>query len=80
VGSKFHSSRSQSIETNLTHKTHVMIDVFSCVKWTERKLNTNQLEIAQNEIWTPRKFPTIQYMIYSGQLKRKWLEWPHMHW
>ena len=62
MGSKFRSFRSQSIETNLTHKTHVMIGVFSCVKWTERKLNTNQLEIAQNEIWTPQKFPAIRYM------------------
>jgi len=27
-------------ERNLTHETYVMMDVFSCVKWTERKLNT----------------------------------------
>jgi len=25
---------------NLTHETYVMMGMFSCVKWTERKLNT----------------------------------------
>jgi len=25
---------------NLTHETYVIMGVFSCVKWTEQKLNT----------------------------------------
>jgi len=25
---------------NLTHETYIMMGVFSCVKWTEQKLNT----------------------------------------
>jgi len=37
----------------LAHETYVMMGMFSCVKWTNQKLNTNWLEIAQNEIWTP---------------------------
>ena len=41
-----------------------MMGMFSCVKWTvlHRKItHTNQLEIAQNEIWTPRKFLATRY-------------------
>ena len=34
----------------------------------EWKLNTNQLEIAQNEIWTPRRFPAIRYSF----IMQKW--------
>jgi len=29
--------------------------------------HTNQLEIAQNEIWTPQKFPTIWYSYCKWQ-------------
>ena len=47
---------------NLTPETHVMMGVFFCVKWTVQKIkHMNRLEIAQNKIWTPRKFPAIRY-------------------
>jgi len=32
-----------------------MMGVFSCVKWATKIKSMNQLEIAQNEIWTQRK-------------------------
>ena len=45
---------------NLTHETYVMMGMFSCVKMDRTKIkHMNQLEITQNEIWTPRKFPAI---------------------
>jgi len=36
---------------------YFMMGVFSCVKWTTKIKCTNQLEIAQNEIWTRRNLP-----------------------
>ena len=36
--------------------------VFLCKMDRTKIKHTNQLEIAQNEIWTPRKFPAIRYM------------------
>ena len=40
--------------------------VFLCkMDWTKIK-HTNQLEIAQNEIWTPQKFPSIWYMVQDS--------------
>jgi len=48
----------------LTHETYIMMGMFSCVKWTT-KFNTHQLEVAQNEIWTPWKFLTIWYTQYT---------------
>ena len=48
---------------NLTNETYVTMGVFSCVKYIDRTKieHVNQLEIARNEIWTPRKFHTIRY-------------------
>jgi len=36
---------------------------FLCKIDRKKIKHTNQLEIAQNEIWTPRKFLSIQYLI-----------------
>jgi len=39
--------------------------------------HTNQLEIAQNEIWTPRRFPAIRYSFHSTLIPLKnefWLQ------
>jgi len=44
-------------EQNLTHETYIMMGMFSCVMDRTKIKHTNQLEIVQNEIWTPRNFP-----------------------
>jgi len=42
---------------NARYIHYFMMGVFSCVKWTTIIKRTNQLEIAQNEIWTRRNLP-----------------------
>jgi len=39
--------------------------VFLCKMDRTKIKHTNQLEIAQNEIWTPWKFPAIQYTAHQ---------------
>ena len=41
---------------------YIMMGVFSCVMDRTKIKRTNQLEIVQNEIWTPRKFPAIRQL------------------
>ena len=48
---------------NLTHEMHIMMGVISCVKWTMKIKHMNQLEIAQNEIWTPRNVQTKDALV-----------------
>jgi len=37
--------------------------VFLCKMDRTKIKHTDQMEIAQNEIWTPQKFPAIQYLL-----------------
>ena len=46
---------------NLTHEMYVMMCM--CKMDRTKIKHTNQLEITQNEIWTPRKFPAIGNLI-----------------
>jgi len=64
MGSKFRSFRSQSIRMKF-NTPNVRYDVhISLCKMDRTKVkHTNQLEITQNEIWTPQKFPTIGNLI-----------------
>ena len=64
MGSKFRSFRSQSIRTKIyTQNVHYDGCIFLCRMDRMKIKHTNQLEIAQNEIWTSQKFPAIWYVI-----------------
>ena len=53
-------------EQKLNTQTIHYDGVFSCVMDRTKIKHTNQLEIAQNEIWTPRNFP-----LYGSSLVRQ---------
>jgi len=55
-----------SVYQNLTREMYIMMGMFTRVQWTERKIkHMNQLEIAQNETWTPQKFSPCTVRIAS---------------
>ena len=64
MGSKFCSSFPLYQSENLTHEMYIMMGVFSCVKWTERKLNTRIAGDSTERNLDPTKISC--YMVTAG--------------